>query len=119
MGKARRLIALVRRKEFLLRLGGTFIAVVGAVSAILGIVDRHFAVGTAVVLATVTLAISALLNYRSLISPQVPVDDIIASDVSPDAPAKLICPCNLETANEAKELAQHCYAVSVTIEPDK
>jgi hypothetical protein len=119
MGKARQLIALARRKEFFLRLGGTFIAVVGAVSAILGIVDRHFDVGTAVLLAVVTLGISALMNYRSLISPQVAVDDVITFDVSPDAPTQIVCPCDLATANEAKKLAQHCYAVSVTIEPDK
>jgi hypothetical protein len=119
MGKARQLIALARRKEFFLRLGATFIAVVGAVSAILGIVDRHFEVGTAVLLAGVTLGISALLNYRSLISPQVAVDDVITFDVGPDAPAQIFCPCDLATANEAKKLAQHCYAVSITIEPDK
>lgn len=118
MGKARQLIALVRRKEFFLRLGGTFVAILGVSSAILGIVDRHFDISTAILLAVLALAVSALLHYRSLISPQVAVDDVIASDVGPDAPAQIVCPCDLATAGEAKKLAQHCYAASVTIEPD-
>src|ERR1700730_9809816 len=118
MGEARQLIALTWRKEFFLRLAGTFLAILGGASAILGIVGFHFELSGAVALAVATLVLSAVLNYRSLISPQVAVDDVITSEVGPDAPARIVCPCNRETAGDAKRLAQHCYAASLTIEPD-
>lgn len=118
MGKARQLIALARQKEFFLRLGGTFVAILGVASAVLGIVDRHFNIGTALLLAIPALILSSLLHWRRLISPQVAVDDVIAPDVGPDAPARIVCPCDLAIAGEAKKLAQQCYAASVTIEPN-
>ena len=118
MGKARRLIALLQRREFLLRLGGTFVAIIGIASAVLTITGRHFDIVGAFLVAGVALLVSSLLHLRQLIPPQVSVEDIFASGIESAPFATVHCPCSLALSSEAKRLAQFCYAGTVCIEPD-
>lgn len=118
MGKAGRLIALARRNEFFLGLGATLVGVLGVASAVLGITGQHFEIGTAILLATIAVIIAGIIHYRRMISPQVAVDDVLASDFDSSLPSILNCPCDMKLAAEAKKLASECYAGSVTIEPD-
>jgi hypothetical protein len=116
MGKARRLITLALRKRLLLPVLGTSIAIVGSVSAMLGIVDIHFGLLGATALTVVILALSGVFHFRRLVMPQVAVDDIIAPNNDSYSPLTLHCPCDRKLASEASGLAQECYSGSITIE---
>jgi hypothetical protein len=118
MGKARRLIALVPRKDFFLRLGATFVAILGIASAVLTITGRHFEFLGSLALAAAALIMSCLLHIRRLIAPLVAVDDVLAFDIDDNLQTRVHCPCDLKLSIEAKQLARHCYAASVTIDPD-
>src|SRR5262245_51513348 len=109
MGKARQLIALARKKEFLLGLGGTFVAVLGVASAVLGITGHHVDIGTALPLAAIALLVAGFIHFKRMASPQVAVDDVLASDLESSQPNILVCPCDIKLAAEAKKLADECY----------
>jgi hypothetical protein len=78
MGKTRRLMALALRKRLILPALGTSIAVIGSISAMLGIVDLHLGLLATAGLAAVVLVLSAAFQFRRLNLPQVAVDDVIA-----------------------------------------
>jgi len=118
MGKVRRVIALIRRKEYLFGLAATFAAFLGVVSALLSITGMQPRAGIALAIIVIALAGAVLLHYRRLVIPQVAVDDVLSSDNVEAQLTYLRCPCDLRLSNEAKALARHCYATSVTIGPD-
>lgn len=116
MGKARRLITLALRRRLFLPILGTSVAIVGSVSAALGIIDVHFGVLGAAILAVVILALSGIFHFRGLAMPQVAVDDIIAPNEDSYSPLTLHCPCDIKLAYEASRLAEDCYSGTTTIE---
>jgi hypothetical protein len=118
MGTPRQLVALAQRKEFYLRAGATFVAIISVASALITIADIHLNFGGAVALTLLALLLSCAVNFRHLIVPQVVVDDVLAADIDANAQTYLHCPCDLKLASAAKKLAESCYAMSVTIEPD-
>jgi hypothetical protein len=118
MGKVRRLVALIREKEFVLGLAATFAAILGVASAILSITGIQFQIGIALFVIAVAMVVAILFHFRGLASPQVAVDDVLFSDNLDSLLTHLHCPCDLSLSNEAKGLARQCYAASVTIGPD-
>lgn len=116
MGKARRLMNLALLKRPLLPILGTSVGVVGAVSAVLGILDIHFSLLGTSLLAVIALAGSASFHLFRLAAPQVAVDDVIAPDDDDHAPLALHCPCDIKLASEASRLADECYSGSITID---
>jgi hypothetical protein len=118
MGKARRLVALIREKEFIFGLGATFVAILGVTSAVLSITGIQFHIGVALFVIATALAAAILFHFRGLVAPQVAVDDVLSSDNLDVLLTRLHCPCDLNLSNEAKNLAEHCYSASVTIEPN-
>jgi hypothetical protein len=118
MAKAGWLTILVQRREFLLRFGATVVAILGVVSAALGIADVHFNAGGLLVLVGATFAISFFFNAKFLISPQLIVGDLILSEVHDDFFVTVHCPCDRKLADEAKRLAGQCFATTFTIAPE-
>lgn len=118
MGKVRRLVALAREKEFVFGLAATFAAILGVVAAVLSITGAQLQIVIALLVIAVVLAVAILLHFRSLVAPQVAVDDVLSSDSFDTLLTHLHCPCDLSLSNEAKKLARDCYATSVTIGPD-
>jgi|ERR1700734_817351 len=118
MAKASWLKALGQRKDFLLQLGATMVAIIGIASAVMGITDTHFNVGNTVLLFVVAFASSFLVNARSLITPQVSVDDVVPFEIGDDFFVRVHCPCDLRLSAEAKRLASQCFATSYTIAPE-
>ena len=76
MGKARRLVALIREKEFIFGLGATFVAILGVTSAVLSITGIQFHIGVALFVIATALAAAILFHFRGLVAPQVAVDDL-------------------------------------------
>ena len=118
MGKVRRLVALIREKKFLLSFAASFAGFLGATSAVLSITGIQFQIGTAILIIVGALGLSVAIHLRRLVAPQVAVDDVLYSDNIDVLLTHLHCPCDLSLSNQAKELAQHCYVASVTIEPE-
>ena len=118
MGKARRVAALILRREFLIPFGGTLAGILGLASAIFTITGRHLELIGALVFGAIVVLGACLLHFRRLTMPQVVVDDVLASDIDHDPHTRVHCPSSFALAAEAKRLAQDCYATSVTIDPD-
>jgi hypothetical protein len=117
MGKATQLMALAQRREFYIRLGATLAAILGIASAILGIMGWHLGLVEGILLTLGTLLVAGITNFRSLIAPQVAVDDILARDIDDSRPTRIHCPVDLKLASKATNLARYCFAASVSIEP--
>jgi hypothetical protein len=84
----------------------------------LSITGTQFRIGIALLVIAVALAVTVLLHFRKLVAPQVAVDDVLSTSNLEALMTRLHCPCTLSLSNEAKSLARHCYAASVTIGPD-
>jgi hypothetical protein len=117
MGKVRRIISLVRRKEFFIGVGATFTAILALASAILTVIGQHFELAGTILFLAAALCLSCIWHYRRLNVPQVAVDDVIASGVFEYPQTRLRCPCDSSLAEEAKRLAAQCYAGTITIDP--
>jgi hypothetical protein len=117
MGKARRLIGLATRQRIFLPILATSIAILGAISALFGIVDIHLGTTGTCLLAALILLSSGVFHLWRLEIPQIAVDDIIAPDDDNHAPLNLHCPCDRGLALEATKLAEDCYSGGITIEP--
>ncbi|UFZ08084.1 hypothetical protein LQG66_18110 [Bradyrhizobium ontarionense] len=115
MGKARRLIVLALKKRALLSILATTVAIIGSISAVLGIVDVHFGLLGTSALAFVAFILSGTFHFRNLGIPQVAVDDVIGP-AEQSTSYILHCPCDIKLATEASELAEECYSGSITIE---
>jgi hypothetical protein len=117
MGKARQLMALAQRREFYVRLGATFAAIIGVAAAILGIIGWQLGLIQALLFSLGALLAAGITNFRWLIAPQVAVDDILAQDIDDSRPTRLHCPVDLRLASKAIDLARYCFAASVSIQP--
>src|SRR5438128_10313637 len=118
MAKARWLTALAQRKEFFLRFGATFAAIIGMVSAGIGITGYHFNIVSALALGALALLISLSIHARRWIVPQVIVDDIIGWDIDDNFYTVVHCPCDMKLAAQAGKLAQACFTTTFTIPPE-
>jgi hypothetical protein len=118
MAKVRWLTALAQRKEFFQRAGATFLVIVGMVSATVGITGYRPHPFVIILLAVLALIISAAINFRRWILPQVVVDDILGWDIDAGFHAVVHCPCDRKLAAEAGRLAKNCFSTTFTIPSD-
>jgi hypothetical protein len=118
MGKAGRLSAQIWRREFLLPLGGTLVAILGLEATIITIEDWHLNRIQVALLAVATVVGSFVLNGRRLLVPQLVVDDVIAVGLSSSSETFVRCPCSIELARQATKLAEQCFASSISIDPN-
>lgn len=115
MAKIRWLTALIQRKEFFLRAGVTFAAILGTISAVIGISGYRPGFIVAIGLAFGALLISVRQHARHWILPQVVVDDIIGWNIDADFYTAVHCPCDRKLAAEAGRLAKKCFSTTFTI----
>jgi len=118
MGKAHWLKILVPRREFFVRSAGTALAIVAAVSAAVGIADVHLPQPAIIALIFAIFIVSALINMRSLISPNLVVGKTMLPELTDDFFVRVHCPCDSRLTSEAKKLAKLCFSATYTIAPN-
>lgn len=118
MGKAVLSVAWAQWKRFLLGAGASLVAILGIVSAAFGLLDAHLRTEPILLLIGLAVIASVILNIKSLITPQVIVDDIIPPDADNNFHLRVHCPCDRKIAREANKLASNCFARSFTIAPE-
>lgn len=118
MGKARQLAALIRRKDFLLRVGAILAITLGFASAALDIAGWHLNHGFAFGFLVIALVYAGLIARRESVPQLLSVPDILERDFDEDAKTRVVCPCDLRLSAQAKELAHDCFMGNSTIAPD-
>jgi hypothetical protein len=100
MGKIGRIVRTTTRKDFLLGFVGTFLAVLGVPSTVIGMLGGHLSVGLTIGLSFLALAVSAFVN-RHKWATKLSVKVIM--------PGKKIlrCPPDLNLTREAVRLARY------------
>lgn len=118
MGKTRQLVAALRRKDFLLKAGSIFAAVIGFASAALELAGWHLQLIYVVCFVTAALLAAAYIAHRQLVTPQISVGTVLEGDIDKRPSVRVRCPCSINQSVLAKKLAQTCFAGQSTISPD-
>jgi hypothetical protein len=107
------------RSSFFIRFWGTFVAVLGLVSAVLTIAGKHLSVTSGILSIAGALLVSAVVNRGKRKQEPLSAEQVLGIDIELFAPSRLTCPCDLKLADEAKRLAQSCYPADNSISPER
>ncbi len=115
MGKVALVIRSLRRKDFAIKFWGTFLTVLALPSALLTILGAHWSVLSTSFLVLVALFFSVFVHRHRLAKMHLPLNsDLFSTDKT-----YVHCPCDLNLADAAKQLAHDSYPIDRSIAPDR